>query len=295
VTAPEAAALAPPSTPAPAAPGRPAVATPPRRPVVAPSLSAARSAARAASGARRLLAVLDVDPAWGSVAIEGTEIVVVKPAEEAVAQLAEMSPTRQLVNLAAPGALATLSALRAAGWDGRFWACIAAPGTARALPLGMIEPLVRPLDPDAVLAVLGGYAVKGTRVVTAGADGDTFMSLRHALTRQGLSVSMAWDGKQAADLFEAVRPEVVVIDLQLPPRHGYELIVRLADARPIPSLVLVHGDEDDTVTGFTSAMARGAPAGRMIPRDRLLADVLGHSEAPPEEKPQKVAGLPHRR
>ena len=291
VTAPEAAALAPPS---PAASGRPAAAPSLRR-SVAPSQSAARSAARAASGARRLLAVLDVDPSWGSAAIEGTEIVVVKPAEEAVAQLAEMSPTRQLVNLAAPGALATLSALRAAGWDGRFWACIAAPGTARALPLGMIEPLVRPLDPDAVLAVLGGYAVKGTRVVTAGADGDTFMSLRHALTRQGLSVSMAWDGKQAADLFEAVRPEVVVIDLQLPPRHGYELIVRLADARPIPSLVLVHGDEDDTVTGFTSAMARGAPAGRMIPRDRLLADVLGHSEAPPEEKPQKVAGLPHRR
>jgi len=291
VTAPEAAALAPPS---PAAPGRPAAATSPRR-SVAPSQSAARSAARAASGARRLLAVLDVDPSWASAAIEGTEIVVVKPAEDAVARLAEMSPTRQVVNLAAPGALATLSALRAAGWDGRFWACIAAPGSARALPLGMIEPVVRPLDPDAVLAVLAGYAVRGTRVVTAGADGDTFMSLRHALTRQGLSVSMAWDGKQAADLFEAVRPEVVVIDLQLPPRHGYDLIVRLADARPVPSLVLVHGDEDDTVTGFTSALARGAPTGRMVPRDRLLADVLGHGEAPPEEKSQKMGSMPHRR
>ncbi len=291
VTAPEAAALAPPS---PAASGRPAAAPSLRR-SVAPSQSAARSAARAASGARRLLAVLDVDPSWGSAAIEGTEIVVVEPAEDAVARLAEMSPTRQVVNLAAPGALATLSALRAAGWDGRFWACIAAPGSARALPLGMIEPVVRPLDPDAVLAVLAGYAVRGTRVVTAGADGDTFMSLRHALTRQGLSVSMAWDGKQAADLFEAVRPEVVVIDLQLPPRHGYDLIVRLADARPVPSLVLVHGDEDDTVTGFTSALARGAPTGRMVPRDRLLADVLGHGEAPPEEKSQKMGSMPHRR
>jgi len=269
------------SPPAPAAPPRPAAQPP----------SAVRPRA---VGARRLVVVLDVDPVWEGAVIDGTEVTVVKPGSDLAARLAGATPTRLVVNLAAPGALAAMGALRAAGVSGRFWGCLASPGSDKALPLCMIEPATRPLDPDAILPVLGGYATRGTRVVTAGADGDVLMSLRHALTRQGLSVSMAWDAKQAVDLFDAVRPELVVLDLELPPRNGYELVVRLAGAIPVPSVVLVYGDGDDTAAGFAAALTRGAPAGGLVPRDRLLADVLGHSEAPPAERP-KVYALPQGR
>ena len=280
--APAAAELAPiESPPAPAAPPRPAEPPP----------SAARPRAH---GARRLVVVLDVDPVWEGAVIDGTEVTVVKPGSDVFARFVGVTPTRLVVNLAAPGALAAMGALRAAGVSGRFWGCLASPASDKALPLGMIEPATRPLDPDAVLLVLGGYAPRGTRIVTAGADGDTLMSLRHALTRQGLSVSMAWDAKQAVDLFEAVRPEVVVLDLELPPRHGYELVVRLAGASPVPSAVLVYGEGDDTGAGFTAAL-RAAPRNGLVPRDRLLANVLGHSEVPPEARPQKVYALPQRR
>src|SRR5438876_838573 len=276
--APAAAELTPiESPPAPAAPPTPAA---PPRPRV--------------HGARRLVVVLDVDPVWEGAVIDGTEVTVVKPGGDVFARLVGVTPTRLVVNLAAPGALAAMGALRAAGVSGRFWGCLASPASDEALPLGMIEPTTRPLDPDAVLLVLGGYAPRGTRIVTAGADGDTLMSLRHALTRQGLSVSMAWDAKQAVDLFEAVRPEVVVLDLELPPRHGYELVVRLAGSSPVPNAVLVYGEGDDTGAGFTAAL-RAAPRNGLVPRDRLLANVLGHSEVPPEARPQKVYALPQRR
>ncbi|TMB58223.1 MAG: response regulator, partial [Deltaproteobacteria bacterium] len=275
--APAAAELAPSeSPPAPAAPPTPAA---PPRPRV--------------HGARRLVVVLDVDPVWEGAVIDGTEVTVVKPGSDVFARFVGVTPARLVVNLAAPGALAAMGALRAAGVSGRFWGCLASPASDKALPLGMIEPATRPLDPDAVLLVLGGYAPRGTRIVTAGADGDTLMSLRHALTRQGLSVSMAWDAKQAVDLFEAVRPEVVVLDLELPPRHGYELVVRLAGSSPVPSAVLVYGEGDDTGAGFAAAL-RAAPRNGLVPRDRLLADVLGHSEVPPEARP-KVYALPQRR
>ena len=275
--APAAAELAPSeSPPAPAAPPTPAA---PPRPRV--------------HGARRLVVVLDVDPVWEGAVIDGTEVTVVKPGSDVFARFVGVTPTRLVVNLAAPGALAAMGALRAAGVSGRFWGCLASPASDKALPLGMIEPATRPLDPDAVLLVLGGYAPRGTRIVTAGADGDTLMSLRHALTRQGLSVSMAWDAKQAVDLFEAVRPEVVVLDLELPPRHGYELVVRLAGSSPVPSAVLVYGEGDDTGAGFAAAL-RASPRNGLVPRDRLLADVLGHSEVPPEARP-KVYALPQRR
>ncbi len=269
------------SPPAPAAP-RPAAplpsAAPPR-----------------ALGAGRLVVVLDVDSVWEGVIIDGTEVTVVKPGSDVAARLAGAPPTRLVVNLAAPGALAAMGALRAAGVSGRFWGCLASPASDKALPLGMIEPATRPLDPDVIVPVLSGYATRGTRVVTAGADGDVLMSLRHALTRQGLSVSMAWDAKQAVDLFDGIRPEVVVLDLELPPRNGYELVVRLAGATPVPSVVLVYGDGDDTGAGFAAALARGAPASGLVPRDRLLADVLGHSEAPPAGRSQNVYTLPQRR
>src|SRR5947199_6739309 len=264
------------SPPAPAAPPRPAAQPP----------SAVRPRA---VGARRLVVVLDVDSVWEGAVIDGTEVRVVEPGGDVVARLAGARPTRLVVNLAAPGALAAMGALRARGVSGRLWGCLASPGSDKALPLGMIEPATRPLDPDAILPVLGGYATRGTRVVTAGADGDVLMSLRHALTRQGLSVSMAWDAKQAVDLFDAVRPELVVLDLELPPRNGYELVVRLAGAIPVPSVVLVYGDGDDTAAGFAAALTRGAPAGGLVPRDRLLADGLGHSEAPPAERPKVYA------
>src|SRR5947208_7601165 len=268
------------SPPAPAAP-RPAAplpsAAPPR-----------------AFGAGRLVVVLDVDSVWEGVIIDGTEVTLVKPGSDVAARLAGAPPTRLVVNLAAPGALAAMGALRAAGVSGRFWGCLASPASDKALPLGMIEPATRPLDPDVIVPVLSGYATRGTRVVTAGADGDVLMSLRHALTRQGLSVSMAWDAKQAVDLFDAVRPELVVLDLELPPRNGYELVVRLAGAIPVPTVVLVYGDGDDTAAGFAAALTRGAPACGLVPRDRLLADVLGHSEAPPAERP-KVYALPQGR
>src|SRR5205807_2360857 len=130
---------------------------------------------------------------------------------------------------------------------------------------------------------------RGTRVVPAGADADVLMSLRHALPRQGLSVSMAWDAKQAVDLFDAVRPELVVLDLELPPRNGYELVVRLAGAIPVPSVVLVYGDGDDTAAGFAAALTRGAPACGLVPRGRPLADVAGHREAPPAEQLDEIA------
>jgi len=62
----------------------------------------------------------------------------------------------------------------------------------------------------------------------------------------------------------------------------------------VPSAVLVYGEGDDTGAGFTAAL-RAAPRNGLVPRDRLLANVLGHSEVPPEARSQKVYALPQRR
>src|SRR6266481_4883443 len=116
--APAAAELTPiESPPAPAAPPTPAA---PPRPRV--------------HGARRLVVVLDVDPVWEGAVIDGTEVTVVKPGSDVFARFVGVTPTRLVVNLAAPGALAAMGALRAAGVSGRFWGCLASPASDKALP-----------------------------------------------------------------------------------------------------------------------------------------------------------------
>ena len=188
-----------------------------------------------------------------------------------------------VVNLTTPRALETLLALRAAGCSARFWGCLADPNTGRALPLGMIEPAARGLDPEAVLTSLGPCATRGTRVVTVGEDVDAFVSLRQALARQGMSVSMAWNAKQAEELLPLVRPAVVVLDLDLPAREACGIAAQLGACDPPPTTVLVAGSQDRAV-GFAAALVDPARAHHLIPLDKLLARFLGRGEAPGERR-----------
>jgi ActR/RegA family two-component response regulator len=233
---------------------------------------------RARDGEARRIAVLDVDPIWESAAIAGYEVVVLNPEEDTAGALAELEPARVVVNLAAPAALDAVAALRGAGSEAKVWGCIGIAGSERAIPIGIVEVAARPLDCDAILEILKGYTSRGTRVVTAGADVDTLMSLRQAMARLGMSVSMAWDAKQATDLLTVVRPEVLVIDLDLPRQAGYGIIARLSAANPIPCAVIVPG-KDDATDAFAAALAQPGTSDLAVPRDRLLADAIGRQEA----------------
>jgi CheY-like chemotaxis protein len=235
---------------------------------------------------RPVVAVLDAEVAWEKVGVDGHQVRVVPPGDDVADRVAAAQPGTIVVNLVAPGALDALATLRAAGSTARFWGCLADPAAGRALALGVVEPATS-LDPDTIVELLGRYAGRGTRVVTAGADVDALMSLRQALARGGLSVSMAWDAKQAADLLHVVRPEVVVVDLALPRRDGYGIISRIAGLDAPPSTVIIAA-ADDASAGFASALADPAHAVRMLSLRQVLAALLARSEAPPTERRHKI-------
>ena len=143
------------------------------------------------------------------------------------------------------------------------------PGTltAQAPPAGDVDPRIVKLV----------SSVSEERLKQLRADVDTLMSLRQAMARLGMSVSMAWDAKQATDLLTVVRPEVVVLDLDLPRQAGYGIVARLATANPIPCAVIVPG-KDDATDGFSAALAQPGMSDPAMPRDRLLADAIGRQE-----------------
>jgi hypothetical protein len=242
-----------------------------------PKAAPAPAAQVSGQGTSRIV-VVDTGGAWARLG----ERVQVEAPDEQLAQRLDAVDGRLLVNLAAPGALHALARLRAAGSTRRFWGCIATSDAARALPLGMVEPAQRPLAPEALVELLNGYANRGTRVVTLGRDIDAFGGFRQSMAKQGLSVSMAWDAKQAADVIAMVRPEVAVVDLESL-REGCAIIAGLAGAEPLPHLILLLGAKDAS-PGFAHAVRDPAHAARALPLDRLVAELARRSESRPAER-----------
>jgi CheY-like chemotaxis protein len=201
-----------------------------------------------------IVVVVDGSDAWSRIGIQGHDVAVIKPGTSSVGRVTELEPVRIVANLAAPGALTTLLALRASGSTARLWGCIADAETERAIALSAIEPVVGPIDPDAIIAALGSYAARDGRIVTTGADVDALMSLRQALSRRRASVSMAWDAKQAREMLGVVRPHAVVVDMSMPKRDGCAIIAAVAALDPVP-LVVVVTSAGDPAMDFAALLA----------------------------------------
>ena len=191
-----------------------------------------------------VVVVLDGDHAWSRAGIDGHDIAVIKPGVTSMTRVSELRPVRVIANLAAPGGLTSLLAIRASGSTERLWGCIADAEHDRAIVLSAIEPLVGPIDPDAIIEALGPYAARNGRIVTTGADVDALMSLRQALSRRRASVSMAWDAKQAREMLGVVRPHAVVVDMSMPKRDGCAIVAAVSMLDPLPLLVLVSSGGD---------------------------------------------------
>lgn len=76
-------------------------------------------------------------------------------------------------------------------------------------------------------------------------------SLTYSLNREGFEVHSAADGSQALELFDAVRPDLVVLDIRLPGMDGLEVCRRLRARSTVPIIMLTAlGNELDRVVGL---------------------------------------------
>jgi DNA-binding NarL/FixJ family response regulator len=119
----------------------------------------------------------------------------------------------------------------------------------------------------------------------------------HPVVRDGLSaiisrrsdmqvVGEAENGSQALDLFRAHRPDVTLMDLQLPERSGVEVITTLRQEFPTARfIVFTTFDGDDDIYRALSAGAQGYLL-KGTPRDTLLEAIraihAGRKHIPPD-------------
>jgi len=103
-------------------------------------------------------------------------------------------------------------------------------------------------------------------------DHDSFRSFaRMLLTSEGFEVSgEASDGESAVEAVKRLRPDVVLLDVQLPDIDGFEVAQRLAELTNAPRVVLTSSREaSDYGRRLTGAPARG-----FIPKQDLSGAAL---------------------
>jgi len=83
-------------------------------------------------------------------------------------------------------------------------------------------------------------------------DEDSFIdALTIGLKREGFRVQVARDGAEALDVFDAVRPDLVLLDVMLPKVSGIDVCRELRRRSSVPIImVTAKGGEIDTVVGL---------------------------------------------
>ena len=83
-------------------------------------------------------------------------------------------------------------------------------------------------------------------------DEDSFVdALTVGLKREGFRVVVARDGAEALDVFDAVRPDLVLLDVMLPKVSGIDVCRELRRRSSVPIImVTAKGSEIDTVVGL---------------------------------------------
>jgi len=88
--------------------------------------------------------------------------------------------------------------------------------------------------------------------------------LRTVLEKQGYAVSEAADGEEALQKVRAESPQLVLLDLQMPVRNGYEVLIELRQDPRFASLPIIaltasamQGDRERALAaGFTAYLPK---------------------------------------
>jgi two-component system response regulator RegX3 len=119
-------------------------------------------------------------------------------------------------------------------------------------------------------------------------DEDSFIdALTVGLAREGFRVQVARDGAQALDLFDVVKPDLVLLDVMLPKVSGIDVCRELRSRSKVPIImVTAKGSEIDTVVGLEVG------ADDYVSKPYRLRELVARMRAVLRRSPGDVVALP---
>lgn len=84
-------------------------------------------------------------------------------------------------------------------------------------------------------------------------DANIVELFKHILTREGLDVSVAFDGADALKKIPEINPDIVILDLMLPQKGGFQVLKELyqnENTKSIPVVIITGKFSDGTTYEF---------------------------------------------
>ena len=78
-----------------------------------------------------------------------------------------------------------------------------------------------------------------SRVLIADDEPNIVISLEFLMKQEGHEVAIAVDGEDALDLLAAFQPDLVLLDVMMPKRSGFEVLQRIRTDSALPNPVVV--------------------------------------------------------
>ncbi|HLM63597.1 MAG TPA: response regulator transcription factor [Acidimicrobiales bacterium] len=119
-------------------------------------------------------------------------------------------------------------------------------------------------------------------------DEDSFVeALTVGLRREGFRVQVAHDGAEALEAFDAVRPDLVLLDVMLPKVSGVDVCRELRRRSAVPIImVTAKGSEIDTVVGLEVG------ADDYVTKPYRLRELVARMRAVLRRRPPEAAARP---
>ncbi|MDQ1300175.1 MAG: hypothetical protein QG637_92, partial [Chloroflexota bacterium] len=207
-----------------------------------------------------------VERYWGD-----AEIVSVANLEAALAALSETPSQALLVNDTSVAAALDRLSLALLPYGVPALVCSALAPSDSTEALGVSGYLVKPVSQAALLAALDRLDMPGKTVLIVDDEPDALQLFRRMLSAsgRGYRVVLARDGRQALDVLNEVRPDVILLDLVMPNMDGFQLLGRRADEpalRGIPVIVVSAQDPtgQPVVSSALAVTLRGGLSARQL-------------------------------
>ena len=98
------------------------------------------------------------------------------------------------------------------------------------------------------------------KILVADDEPNILISLEYLLKREGYTVLLAHDGQEALDVITAERPDLVLLDVMMPKKTGFEVCQAVRASETLQSIKILMLTAKGRDTDLAKGLALGADA-----------------------------------